>query len=309
MDRRELLKLLGTAGIGAAAGLVSASPKPERGRQVRPKPAVKMGFLTDFHLPSKGKDEEFRRVFEKLRTAVPDLDIILFGGDNIFAADGASASQTVDQLEHWTRMVNSVVKIPTYSVIGNHDIWGINHSDPKLSNIGKSMAVKAFNMPNRYYSFGVGNWRFIALDTVHRGRANYTGLIDPEQLDWLGRELEKNRQPTVLFGHVPIVSVSPFLHSQTNRKGGCTRFAHNRVLGNGYEVSELLRKHKHAKLSLGGHIHMVDHVRVHHTTYVCGGAVSGAWWKGEYEHFKPVINIVELYDSGRVSNGQIEWQA
>ena len=310
MNRRELLKMLGAAGLASATGIASAKVplhSAHSAGQKRAKKPLKIGFLTDFHLPTSGKDDQFKQVMAKLeQEGFPDL--LLFGGDNILAANNATIRSAFNQLEHWEELVAKKVHVPHFSVMGNHDIWGVDTKDPQKRLLGKPMAQKAFGMPNRFYSFKFGEWKFIALDTVHPGGRDYVGKVDAEQLIWLREELSKSSEPTLLLGHVPILSVCPLINPQTARAGHSTRVGHDRILENGYEVADIIRQNPHVRLSLSGHIHMVDHVKVHHTHYVCGGAVSGAWWKGPYLHFKPSINIVELHSSGRVAVKQVEWE-
>ena len=37
-------------------------------------------------------------------------------------------------------------------------------------------------------------------------------------------------------------------------------------------------------------------------TYCCNGAVSGAWWGGNYQETKPGYAIIDLYPDGRFTN-------
>jgi hypothetical protein len=37
------------------------------------------------------------------------------------------------------------------------------------------------------------------------------------------------------------------------------------------------------RLCLSGHMHLLDRVEVDGVTFVCGGAVSGGWWRGPHE--------------------------
>jgi predicted phosphodiesterase len=61
---------------------------------------------------------------------------------------------------------------------------------------------------------------------------------------------------------------------------------------------ELFLKHPNVRLALSGHNHMLDDCTIDHVTYICGGAVSGAWWGGDYEHFPPAFVIIDLLPNG-----------
>ena len=43
-------------------------------------------------------------------------------------------------------------------------------------------------------------------------------------------------------------------------------------------------------------------------SYYCNGAVSGAWWFGNYQHTAAGYAPVDLYDDGTVQNGYVAYQ-
>jgi len=56
---------------------------------------------------------------------------------------------------------------------------------------GKGWVVQTQQMKDRYYSFDKGKWRFIVLDSTQLNPAGgYVGQIDPDQLDWLKKDLD-----------------------------------------------------------------------------------------------------------------------
>ena len=53
---------------------------------------------------------------------------------------------------------------------------------------------------------------------------------------------------------------------------------------------------------------MVDCCRLDRVTYICGGAVSGGWWEGDYQHFSPVFLIFDLKPDGTFDHQEIYWE-
>ena len=42
-------------------------------------------------------------------------------------------------------------------------------------------------------------------------------------------------------------------------------------------------------------------------TYLCGGAVSGNWWKGPIGLFKPGYRVLDLHNDGTFDERFVEW--
>lgn len=94
-----------------------------------------------------------------------------------------------------------------HHVLGNHDMDG-SSKDEYMSYVGQ---------PARYYSFDKGDFHFIVLDTnfcFYKGEyiaydhANYFGeliphrcYMDPEQIEWLCRDLRSTDKRCLLFSH------------------------------------------------------------------------------------------------------------
>lgn len=294
LDRRELLKLLGLSG---ASVLLPEALQAQGGRP--PRPVLRVAFLTDIHLPLSGQNDTIKQLLRQVQSPGLRVNMIVFGGDNIFAADGGSKEIAQKQLSNWTELIKENIKLPYYSVVGNHDIWASNATGLAGFSTGKQMAIDAFNMPQRYYSVSRAGWRFMMLDSVQPGRMSYFGEIDAEQYTWLSGELAKNHQPTVLVSHIPILSVAPLQNRELPVHGSGFRVPFSRLIKNSRELVELVRINPHVRLSLSGHLHMDDTIQYQHSTYVCGGSVCGAWWKGNYENFTPSYYLVDMFDNGQ----------
>ena len=144
--------------------------------------------------------------------------------------------------------ISKKLKMPLYHVIGNHDAAA-------LPDLGK--LTKVLGMPARYYDFACKGWRFIVLDTTgttykgaqalyvklqNKGAVNaqpWNGGVDPEQIAWLKRCLEKARkanEKVIVFGHMPLYPVN----------------VHN--LWNDGELVEILEK-ENVRAYFNGHNH------------------------------------------------------
>lgn len=148
---------------------------------------------------------------------------------------------------------------PLYNTTGNHDYDGVTDND-KL--------YKSLNMPNEYYSFNKGKWKFIVLNTneiapyanvegtekkielesilqkleaeKRPNWASYNGGISSTQMQWLEQELEKAQEKslnTLVFSHHPLCGVE-----------GLTAL-------NDLDIIELLSKFSVVKGVISGHHH------------------------------------------------------
>lgn len=271
----------------------SLPPAPPRG-------AFRICFFTDSHLPGPHTheadrggsisnstlhyQERIRRAFDKANAFKPAAYV--FGGDNVFAVDqGNSEENAKAQFDSWKTLLQEKVSVPHYSVLGNHDIW--QGATPK------AMAIEAYGMPNRYYSWKQGGWKFLMLD-VFGG----DGTLDEksEQGKWLVAELSKaeDKEPVCIVTHAPMMGLT------------------SQIVGGGVgglNFRSFFYKYPQVRLALSGHQHMVDCCRIDRVTYICGGAVCGGWWEGDYEHFGPAFLIFDLKPDGTFDHQEIFWES
>ncbi len=90
----------------------------------------------------------------------------------------------------------SVLKMPIYTLIGNHDVRTLSHKD--IANL--------FGYKEMYYSFDSEGYHFVALSFVMTGNhkidlGDIFAEVPKDQLDWLKNDLGKNAKPTVVFMH------------------------------------------------------------------------------------------------------------
>lgn len=240
------------------------------------------------------------RAFGRANREKPD--VFLFGGDNVMAVDGGKTREVADaQFGEWKRALSTHVKRPAMHVIGNHDIWGWPSAESP--DAGKKLAIETFSMPKRYYEEAHGGWRFFLLDSFHPEGC----LIDEEQMGWLKERLSATREPVVIVTHAPILSVTHFLEKGTLAPNGWAVPASWQTR-NTIELRDLLLDVKRPVLALSGHMHQIDRVEFRNVTYVCGGAVSGAWWAGSYLGFAPAFLTLDLLRDGTFEVQTIAWE-
>ncbi|MBQ8606495.1 MAG: metallophosphoesterase [Clostridia bacterium] len=162
--------------------------------------------------------------------------------------------------------------IPFYHSLGNHDM------DKNL----KTAVLAHYGIESSYYSFDIGNFHFIALDSCNcvlggktedynlgnykQADSKYIAVLSEKELDWLKTDLENAKYPSVLFSH----------HSLTESRAS---------IGN---VDEFRRAIKHAKngviAAFCGHEHVDRAEFKDGIWYCCINSMSYYWAGSKYEH-------------------------
>jgi len=291
VTRRDVLTGIGSLALTPLAGAFPAVTPVARGSK-------RICFFTDAHVPAPAPGDpdpakttrhwaRVRKAFDMANSYRPEA--FVFGGDNVMAVDqGQPQAHARAMFDNWATIVKDKVKVPHVSVIGNHDIWY-----PKEGEVAdrKALAKAAFSMPNRYYKQSLAGWDFYLLDVFIPGQP--TG-IDKEQWSWLEGELKKSNRPACLVSHAPFFGPSCQLDGDP--------------VGGKKELRKLLRAHDNVRLALSGHQHWLDECQLDRVSYLCGGAVSGAWWGGIYEEFPPAFLILDLNPNGTFKSETIYWE-
>lgn len=180
---------------------------------------ITFAIASDFHAPDvPGGLERVQAFIDNAETR--NVDFIIELGD--FARlDSASAPYR----DAWNSFSGN-----RYHVIGNHD----------CDSYEKDTYVKGMNLPSRYYSFDCGNYHFVVLDSnnwadndgnlIPYGMANYYGRstdwADPQQLEWLKRDIASTNKRCFLFSHASIDhcikngdSIRKILEAENERAG------------------------------------------------------------------------------------------
>lgn len=153
-----------------------------------------------------------------------------------------------------------------FHVLGNHD----------LDKYSKEEFVKGFGMPGRYYSFDKGDFHFVVLDgnNMYDGevytpysKANYyvnmkkRAFMDPEQLEWLKKDLMSTNKRCILFSHQSI----------------------DKAMGNREQVQRVLEEEnkragfKKIVVAFSGHNHSNYTKEINGITYVQINSASYVW--------------------------------
>jgi Icc protein len=302
-SRRNYLKT--TAGalaaltFGGATGLASQNLKGDRKRVLR------LAHITDIHVqPELGAGDGLTQCLQHI-AALPDpVDLVINTGDSVMdclAHDEARVNLIWDL---WQSILAKELHHPIRSVLGNHDIWGLDKKASKTTGNepgwGKQMALQRLGLKRPYYSFDQAGWHFIGLDTAQPVDDHYRAYIDDEQFDWLSKDLQAvdSKTPVLIFSHIPIVGVAPLLNNDAAATGEFVVPGSKIVLDN-VRIKNLFKRFPNIRLCLSGHIHLIDQIEYLGVTYLCGGAVCGDYWKGiRNGECDAGYSIVDLYDDG-----------
>lgn len=258
--------------------------------------------LTDIHVQPELKATEgliqCLKVVENLR---PKPDFILTGGDLVRDVFNQSAARAKTLFTLLKKTFADHTSLPVRHCLGNHDVfgWGGKRGvTPETPLYGKAMFLEELGLSQTYYSFDHKGWRFYVLDSIQpsTGEKLYQGYIDDAQFDWLSRSLKEKpaAMPACVVTHIPIMSVTVF--NRPSKETGYEVLA-NSMCRDAQKVTQLLAAHN-VKLALSGHIHEIDRCEYRGITFICDGAVSGAWWKGPHKGFDEGFGVIDVNRDG-----------
>ena len=291
MKRRSVLKGIGAA-LAAPALLPVYATAPA-------KPVLRIAHITDVHLKNDlGAPGKFVKCLHHLQGQTPRVDFILNGGDVVFDMNKESLSAIDSQWKLVQDTMQADCRLPVHYCLGNHDIWW-NENDKGQALYGKQYAMHRLQLTRPYYSFMGGGWKFIVLDSVHLDVDGtwYIGKLGDEQFTWLENELKQTdaRMPVLVMSHIPILTATNLIDDDVVNKWV--------MLGGDMhtDVSKIVRlfyRYPNVKLCLSGHIHLREKLVYNNVTYLCNGAVSGAWWQGNRRETAPGYGLIDLYADG-----------
>jgi Icc protein len=292
--RRDVVKAAAAGLLAGEAGGAAPAAAARRG--------LRVAHLTDVHVqPELGAAQGLRRCLEHACSRSPRPDLILNGGDSIMDAFNKDEARTRAQWAEWHAVLKDFAAVPIRHCVGNHDVWGwktagLTGAEPRF---GKAWALEAFGLEERFYRFEQGGWRFLVLDSTFRTDAGYTARLDEPQFEWLRAELAAAppTQPIAVLSHIPILCGCAFLDGDNEKSGNWVvpgAWMHT----DARRIKDLFHRHRNVRAALSGHIHLRDRLDYNGVTYYCNGAVSGGWWKGDYQETGPGYALVDLYDDG-----------
>lgn len=311
--RRQVLQAgavpLASAATATAVSAVSAVSAHAQETKMTPdtsgkKRVLRLAHLTDIHVQPGGKAPAgMAACLEHVHTLKDRPDLILNGGDSIMDSIGREQSAVKAQWDQWDRTLRENCTLPVFHCIGNHDVWGLDKAKSKTTGdealYGKKWAQDQFKLKERYYSFDRAGWHFVVLDSTMPQGSGYTARLDDAQFEWLTADLAATPKatPVLVLSHIPILCGCAFLDGDNEKSGNWT------VPGawmhiDARRIKDLFVKHPNVRLALSGHIHLRDRLDYNGVTYLCNGAVCGAWWGGNYQETEPGYALVDLYADG-----------
>lgn len=169
-----------------------------------------------------------------------------------------------------------------YMLLGNHD----------MDNCSKEEVMQFIGMNNRYYSFDKGDFHFIVLDpnNIYDGEkyipyenGNYFGYgekvsyVDPEQVEWLKKDLQATDKRCIIFSH------QSFECSSQNRE----------EIRKIFEDENLRAGYKKIAVAFSGHDHTNYMKEINGIAYIQINSASNQWVGEKYacpERFSDEIN-------------------
>jgi 3',5'-cyclic AMP phosphodiesterase CpdA len=308
MTRREVLGSLAAAGAGALAASAAAQPGERMagaGGAAR-KRTLRFAHLTDSHIqPERGAVDGVGACLDHAMALSDKPQLVVTGGDLIMDGFEATRERTALQWDLFTRIYKDRCGVPVEHTLGNHDIWGWNQRKSRTTSEeaqwGKRWALDALGAASAYRVVERGAWRIVILDSVapHRGDG-YIARLDDEQAAWLDGALAsaaRDNKHVAVVSHIPILSVSVFdLDAEVRDEDWVMRGGVMHV--DAKRIFTMFRRHGCVKLAISGHIHKLDRCEYDGVTYICDGAVSGAWWKGPGERVAEGYGVFDLFDDG-----------
>jgi len=168
---------------------------------------VRIVQLTDIHLGLVKKPENregFIKLLEGAKSEEPTMIVI--------TGDVSDAAQYYpDDYAFLRSALIEHAECPVFVIPGNHD------SQRAGKVVGKEVWTELFG--ELYFGFEWGGWRYIFLDTGDSDYGLVSGMVSEEQMDWLRREVGKDRKKTVLFAHHnPFDTRWSFFEKESNRQ-------------------------------------------------------------------------------------------
>jgi 3',5'-cyclic AMP phosphodiesterase CpdA len=292
MERRSIIKQLG--GLALLPSLAFG-----KGANRAAKPVLRVAHITDVHLKNDlGAPAKFSKCLKHIQQQSPKVDMILNGGDVVMDMNKENITTINDQWKLWHGMLKNECSIPMHYCLGNHDIWWLEDSKQDVF-YGKKYALNQLQLPSPYYSFTNAGWKFIVLDSVHLDIDNtwYIGKLGDAQMAWLQQELANTSTttPVCVMSHIPILTATNMVEDDIVNKW---EFLGGDMHTDVAKIINVFNKYPQVKLCLSGHIHLRDKVTYNRQTYICNGAVSGAWWNGIKRETQPGYGLIDLYADG-----------
>jgi Icc protein len=300
MERRTAIRNIG--------GLLLVPALKWDTQSIEKRKVLRIAHLTDIHLKDDlGAPSKFVKCLHNVQRQNPKVDLVLNGGDIVFDMNKENMATISKQWGLTNSIMKNECSLPVHYCLGNHDIWW-NENDKGQALYGKQYSMDQLRLSRPYYSFENSGWKFVILDSVHLDIDGtwYIGKLGDEQFFWLENELKSTdpKTPVLVMSHIPILTATLMIEDNIVNKwemlGGDMHTDTAKIIN-------LFYKHPNVKLCLSGHIHLRDKVVYNNVTYICNGAVSGAWWEGNKRETAPGYGLIDLYDDGSFEEAYINY--
>ena len=298
--------LAGGVGLALGAALPTRAASPARpGRR-----ALRLAHPADIHVqPERNGGEAMIAAFRHMMALETRPDLIITGGDLAMDISENPFERSKLEWDLFTRVLKDEVpaSVPIHHTIGNHDIFGRNKKKSGATGsepyYGKRWFLDSFGYTSTWRSFDQGGWHFVILDSIDLfpDGADYVCRLGAEQFAWLERDLASTTLPTVISSHAPIVSIGNFFDAPDDswfRSMPDLRVSSKRMHTDCRELDALFQKHRHVKLCLNGHLHLLATATYNGVAYISEGAVSGDKWKGSKRQTPEGYGVIDLFDDG-----------
>lgn len=146
----------------------------------------------------------------------------------------------------WNQLKN--IKVPFYSIIGNHDLRSMNSRKEVEDIIGMNNSTFSINIKGYHLVF-LGLYVNNEINGDKDGAIAKTQFISEEDLKWLDLDLTENKLPSLVFCHFGV--------AEDTMKGNwwfenCPEYA---LLGNRKRLKEILKKDRNVLAVFSGHQH------------------------------------------------------
>lgn len=240
----------------------------------------RFAHLSDTHVHA-GNALRLRRALEQARRSGCDFAVV--SGDLV--KDALRVSEAAARGEYALFVAEAArAELPVRSALGNHEVFAIERHESLVATTHPSYGKKLYEeiLGPRYYAFNRGAIHFLVLDTVGIDDLRYYGFLDPEQLEWVKKELTHVPQgtPVVTVGHIPLRSgvVSLGYFAEPLNVNGEVSYRH--IVRNAEALGSILKPYRWT-LALQGHTHTAERLRLWDggtTRYHTAPAVDRTIW-------------------------------
>jgi Icc protein len=247
--------------------------------------------ISDSHLVDAPTDilrgicpyENLRHILDVAATYEPAA--LVLTGDLAEAGAPSAYQQLQELLNGW--------QIPIYYIAGNHDdATALNASLMKLNHYG----IK--------FSFRLGQWQIISVDSVKLNASRGEGAIAPETYAWLKEQISQysDRSVLIVLHHYPFI---PYPDPDTEPE---ISWLNQIALDDSAQFRQFLAQFPQVKLCLSGHGHREMHYEEHGITfYGCPSTLNQVTTTKEQETNLelccPGFRWLKLADDGTYATG------